>query len=346
VIDFRYHIVSLISVFLALAVGIALGAGPLKETIGDTLTGQVDQLRQDRDALRSDLDATERTQANQRAYLEGAAPQLLSGALTGRRVAVITLGSVDGDVAAGVEAQLETAGASVSARVAVTDSWTDPSLRSFRQALAGNLVAELDPAPAQDAGPEVELAEALVQGLTGADPASPDELSESASLLLELLASADSELITVGEAISAPADAIVVLTSSEPAQETETRAPEVDVVASQVAIASAAQARSEGVVVAAGNVTSGDLVATILADGDLAQSVTTVTGVDEVTGQVSVPLALNARIGSSAGHFGFGDGETPVPQRVELPPVDRTPVQVPPDPAADPAAFDGAGAAG
>ena len=31
-IDFRYHLVSLISVFLALAVGIALGAGPLKET--------------------------------------------------------------------------------------------------------------------------------------------------------------------------------------------------------------------------------------------------------------------------------------------------------------------------
>ena len=51
-IDFRYHVVSLISVFLALAVGIALGAGPLKETIGDTLTGQVEQLRQEKDALR------------------------------------------------------------------------------------------------------------------------------------------------------------------------------------------------------------------------------------------------------------------------------------------------------
>ena len=44
-IDFRYHIVSLISVFLALAVGIILGAGPLQGAIGDQLTGQVDQLR-------------------------------------------------------------------------------------------------------------------------------------------------------------------------------------------------------------------------------------------------------------------------------------------------------------
>ena len=53
VIDFRYHLVSLVSVFLALAVGIVLGAGPLKESIGDTLTGQVEQLRGEKDALRA-----------------------------------------------------------------------------------------------------------------------------------------------------------------------------------------------------------------------------------------------------------------------------------------------------
>jgi hypothetical protein len=46
VIDFRYHLVSLVSVFLALAVGIVLGAGPLRESIGDTLTEQVQALRQ------------------------------------------------------------------------------------------------------------------------------------------------------------------------------------------------------------------------------------------------------------------------------------------------------------
>lgn len=340
-IDFRYHIVSLISVFLALAVGIALGAGPLKETIGDTLTGQVEQLRQDRDALRADLDAAQRAQANQRTYVEAAAPRLVDGALAGRRVAIVTLGPVDGDVIGGVQTQLEAAGANVSAQVAVTDSWTDPSLRSFRQALAGNLVTYLDPAPADSAGPEVELAEALAQGLTGADPTSPDKLSESASLILELLANADSKLITVRDAVSASADAVVVLTATAPAQKNSTAAPE-DVLASQVAIASAAQARSEGAVIGSGSVTAGDLIPTILADGDLAQNLTTVTGVDEVTGQVSVALALNARIGSSAGHFGFGDGETPIPERVELGPVDRTPGQV----SVDPAAFAGAGAAG
>src|SRR4029077_6853646 len=68
-IDFRYHVVSLISVFLALAVGIALGAGPLKETIGDTLTGQVQQLRDEKDALRTELDDNTKALKDSEAYI-------------------------------------------------------------------------------------------------------------------------------------------------------------------------------------------------------------------------------------------------------------------------------------
>ena len=40
-IDFRYHLVSIVSIFLALAVGIVLGAGPLQGQIGDTLTAEI-----------------------------------------------------------------------------------------------------------------------------------------------------------------------------------------------------------------------------------------------------------------------------------------------------------------
>ena len=339
-IDFRYHIVSLISVFIALAVGIALGAGPLKEAIGDSLTGQVQQLRQDRDGLRTDLTTAVGAQADQRAYLEAVAPQLLSGALTGRRVAVITLGPADADVVAGVEAKLQAAGATVSGQVAVTDRWTDPGQRSFRQALAGNVVQYLAPKPAVDAGTEVELAEALAQGLTGANPAARDRLSEPAGLILELLSGSDSKLITVKNAITAPADTIIVLATPAGKKTTATPAQAADVLAAQVAVASAAQARSESAVVAAaGTMTAGDLVSAIMAKDALAGRLTTVTGVDDVTGQISVPLALNARIGGTIGHFGFGDKQAPFPQRAVLPGVDRTPVLSAP-------AAAGAGAAG
>ena len=50
-IDFRYHLVSIISVFLALAVGIVLGAGPLQANLGDQLSDQVAALRTEKQAL-------------------------------------------------------------------------------------------------------------------------------------------------------------------------------------------------------------------------------------------------------------------------------------------------------
>ena len=109
-IDFRYHIVSLISVFLALAVGIALGAGPLKETIGDTLTGQVEQLRGEKDALRAELDTTTGALQDAETYIDAAGPQLLDGSLTDRRVAVIALGEVDESTRTAIDERLAESG--------------------------------------------------------------------------------------------------------------------------------------------------------------------------------------------------------------------------------------------
>ncbi len=54
-IDFRYHLVSIVSIFLALAVGIVLGAGPLKGELGDTLNKEVAGLRQDKADLNQQL---------------------------------------------------------------------------------------------------------------------------------------------------------------------------------------------------------------------------------------------------------------------------------------------------
>lgn len=55
-VDFRYHLVSLVSVFLALAVGIILGAGPLQNSIGNTLQDQVTELRTSRNEARAQAD--------------------------------------------------------------------------------------------------------------------------------------------------------------------------------------------------------------------------------------------------------------------------------------------------
>jgi len=329
VIDFRYHIVSLISVFLALAVGIALGAGPLKETIGDTLTGQVEQLRAEKDTLRTQLDESAGDLADTTAYVDAAAPQLLGGALTDRRIAVISLGPVDDKRLEAVDDRLAEAGASVTAHVTLTDSWTDPDVASYRQALVGNILTLLDPVPDEDEGAQTDLTYALVEGLTGADPAAPDALTLDASSMLEVLSGGDSPLVTLQDPVEMPADAIVVLSPAEDEDTGDasptTAADAKDLVDAQLGVLSAAQKLTEGAVLADGPLVEGSLTETVLADDDLASTLTTVSESEDVPGQVSVPLALAARIGGVNGHYGFGDGLTVMPEPVTLTPVDRTP---------------------
>jgi hypothetical protein len=326
VIDFRYHIVSLISVFLALAVGIALGAGPLKETIGDSLTGQVSQLRDEKEALRSQLDTADKTAAQTDAYIDASAGQLLSGRLADRRVAVVVLGDVPAQVRDGIDARLKQAGATVSAHVSLTNTWTDASQRSYRQALVANLTSYLDPAPATDATTEDELAAALVQGLAGADPAAPNQPSDSASILLELLTTGDNPLAKVEAKVTAPADAIVLI--APPLTETTNKAAATPATESEqtarLALVAAAQSRSSGAVLVDGSRGAGSLIDAVLADGTLKSQISTVSGMSATSAQVNVPLALAARIAGQVGHFGFGDQETAIPAAVTLPPVDRS----------------------
>ncbi|AEI12437.1 copper transporter [Cellulomonas gilvus] len=332
-IDFRYHLVSLISVFLALAVGIALGAGPLKETIGDTLTGQVEQLRTEKDELRGELDRTSGELQEARGFIDASGERLLAGSLSGRRVAVLALGAVDESVRTAVDERLTQSGAEVTAHATLTDAWYDPDVRSFRNQLAGLLAENLDPAPAADATLDERLAQTLVQGLAGADPAAPDALSADAQNILAILTGGDNPLVSLQEDVTTGADALVVLAVpvSESAQEeAATPSPEAGaaVLEAQLAVLSAAQQLSEGAVLADGPRVEGSLVQAVLGDDALAGALTTVSDVQLASAQITVPLALAARIGDVNGHYGSGDGETLVPDAVELTPVDRTPVVV------------------
>lgn len=329
-IDFRYHVVSLISVFLALAVGIALGAGPLKESIGDTLTGQVEQLRTEKDELRAEIEDGAAQLDDATRYIEAAGPELLADALTDRRVAVVQLGEVDDAELAGIDESLATSGATVTAHVTLTESWTDPDLRSYRQALAGSLLEYQDPVPADDATLEEQLAQALVQGLVGADPASPDALTADAADVLAILSQGDNPLIALADPVETGADAIVVVAvpAQDPDADAATPSPEPDpaVAEAQLAVVSAAQELSEGAVLADGPRFPASLTTTVLGDDALAAALTTVSDVQSTPGQINVPLALAARIAGTNGHYGFGDDETVLPAPVTLTPVDRTPV--------------------
>lgn len=318
-IDFRYHLVSLISVFLALAVGIALGAGPLKETIGDQLTGQVEQLRQEKDDLRAQLDATTAQGNAYQSYLDAASEDLVGGLLP-RDVAVVALPGAGQQTVEAIEARLEQSGATIGARVDVTARWTDEADLQARETLVAELGPSLDPAPAADASVEQVLGTILAQALGAEDPADPAALGPNAAALLEGLAGAG--LVTVDQAPGVPVDAVVVVAPAVADPRTATPGAESTTAAS-LALVSALDEPVDGLVVAGPAADSAELVSLIRADGDLGVRVATVDTVVDVTGQLSVPRALATAIAGTVGHYGFASSaQAIVPPRTALEPED------------------------
>lgn len=310
-IDFRYHIVSLISVFLALAVGIALGAGPLEETIGNQLNEQVAQLRAEKDALREELGAADSVSMERKTYLEDSAEELLVGALP-RTVAVVTLPGADDDVVSAVVQRLGQAGATVTARVAVTPVWTDADQQTFRTSLVGNLSGYLDPGPSADASTNAVLGLSLARALTAGSPEDPTALTEEAGLLLDVLTSG--QLVAVTVAPDQPADAAVVIAPPVGSDAVGDEAA----VSALVGLAAALADEAAGVVVG-GPATDQTGVVQAVRAGDVADRVATVDTIGDVTGQISLPRALAMAVAGSVGHFGYADSAGDVmPPRVAI----------------------------
>jgi hypothetical protein len=101
-IDFRYHALSLVAVFLALGIGILLGT-----TIGDQLVSEANRdlsssLRGDvveaRQASRAARDALE----NREAFISSSFDHIAGDGLRGRNIAIVSSGELPGSVESGV----------------------------------------------------------------------------------------------------------------------------------------------------------------------------------------------------------------------------------------------------
>jgi hypothetical protein len=87
VINFRYHIVSLMAVFLALAVGIAAGVS-LSPSVTGEITTQAEQDRQQVTQLRNELSRRNSLDAYRSTYDQRTGPLVLAGEMPDARVAL------------------------------------------------------------------------------------------------------------------------------------------------------------------------------------------------------------------------------------------------------------------
>jgi len=303
VIDFRYYLVSIVSIFLALAVGIVLGAGPLKGDLGARLTEQMTALRAEKTQLRTDLDTAKRDAAARDTFSSAVAPAVMKGRLTGKTVALVVAPGVDADLVKNATTSLISAGAKVGSTITLTDAWADPSKTTMRNTVASPF-ASLVKAPGEASSPDL-AASVLAHAILAGTDHSTERLPASASAALNGLKAGDLINVTPDQIVSS--SSVVFLggpVKGSTQQDTDAR------LASYVQLVRSLDAAGSGVVVAAKSNTtdeskSADLVAGVRKDSDAVKVISTVDDGDLPMGQDTVVLALAQQYAGGAGQYGL-----------------------------------------
>jgi hypothetical protein len=320
VIDFRYHLVSLVSVFLALAVGIVLGAGPLRENLGDQLTKQVDALRKEKDDLRVQNSTKDASIEHRDDFITGFTPQLVTGELANRTVAVVRTPGVEDTTVDAALTTLAGAGATVTAKVELTDAWTDPERRVLREQVAAQLETSVPGGVAGDDA-QARLDALLGRALLSGAPAGPFPVDDGARAVLAGLDAND--LVNLEGEVTSLADVALVLVPGVPEATGQEADPQptgedADPAADFATLARALDSYGGTVVSGpASSATADGLVAAVRNDDAATREVSTVDTGTTPMGDIAAVLALREQAEGKTGHYGFGDGATaPAPEAV------------------------------
>jgi hypothetical protein len=313
VIDFRYHLVSLIAVFLAVALGIVIGTTQLNGPLTDNLQGQVTALQADKRSLEDQTQLLQTQLDDVGRFEEAVGPTLVDKTLAGRSVVLVVASQdVDAEVVEGLTALLGSAGSTVTGTIRLTDSYADSATAGTLESyLSGPGVPATVTRPSTDDTGEM-VASVLAQVLMVPGEGSPDAgVAPSPTDTSTVLAGLE-ELGVLSKDTSSvsPADfAIVVTAGTVGGEDAEGRA------AALVQLATALDEEGSGSVLAGDLAANGDggLVAAVRADQAATSIVSTVDNVTTAAGRISTVLALAAEGRGTSGEYGVGEDTQPVP---------------------------------
>jgi Copper transport outer membrane protein, MctB len=162
VINFRYHLVSLVAVFLALAIGILVGATALRPGVTEALKRESNAERRKITSQLANIRQLDQLLNADQAFAEAAAPRLLSGLLAGQRAVLVTAPGADSGTISGVTTALQQAGAKVAGQVVLQSSFFDTGAGTESRLEA--LARQLDPPGVSLDGQDTQQADAQVAG--------------------------------------------------------------------------------------------------------------------------------------------------------------------------------------
>ncbi len=313
IVDFRYHLVSIVAVFLALAVGIVVGTTALNGPVLDDLNDRVSGLTADKRSLEAQLRTTEQRAAMQEQAALLLTPALLPERLAGQRVVVVSGPDAPARLREDLAPLLVAAGATLGPSVRLRPGLLDPA----NAQLVDDLVAQVAVPGAEL--PEGEPVDQAVAQLAQVLVQQPGAEAPSAQTLGRVLAAYQGEdLLDVEGELDEPGTLAVLLVGDPASEAPDGAAAEAATEKNRVllGLARALDVRSGGAVVAgaAASAQDGGVVAALRDDNGIADRVSSVDAADTPTGRLALVLALQEQQGGGSGAYGAGPGaEAPLP---------------------------------
>ncbi|MGW5726369.1 copper transporter [Nocardia beijingensis] len=299
-ISLRQHAISIVAIFLALAIGVVLGSQTLAADLLSGLRADKADLRQQVDSLTERNRQLDEHSAAAERFIAGSSGRILGGTLADRGVVVFTTPDADPADVEAVSRALAAAGAAVTGRIALTEAFADATEGDRMRTALTNVI----PAGAQlrtGAVDQGSMAGDLLGLVLLLDPASGQTRStpEELGLVLETLRGGG--FLAYGDTPVRPAQLAVVITG-DAAAAGDGAGPNI------ARFAGALRGRGAGVVLAgrAGTADGQGPIAVVRADAALAAQVSTVDNVERELGRVTTVLALGEQLNGGAGRYGTG----------------------------------------
>ncbi|HET9443905.1 MAG TPA: copper transporter [Acidimicrobiales bacterium] len=305
-VNFRFHLVSLTAVFLALAAGITIGAGVVDRATVDRIERQLDDVEANRKRTNTENDALKADLALWSRFEEQVGDRLVAGRLEGAGVLVVAMAGVDRDVVDRFTAAVTSAGGAFQGSVWLTGKWALAEENHIRE-LVG--ILDLPPNVRVD-----DLRTAAAIRIAGDWTA-----TERRGLLAELRDAAFVEFEAPPGAAHSLVElplpgSVVVVVSGDAAEVPSAELAHVLVAnlsSSGLAVLAAEPARRPD---ASQPAPTPSFSAGLRADEEVAARISTVDNLDDYRGRTAAVLAIDRLRAGRTGHYGFGpDAQRLVP---------------------------------
>ena len=318
-ISLRYHIVSLVAVFLALALGIVVGSTVLQEGTVSVLRATSDRVREESDRNSRENVALNQEVSRLQSFGATVLPDLVRDRLKGRSVVLVDTDKVDSGMRDSVRKVLEDAGAEVDGQITFADERLALGGDADRTAMARLLAVDA-------AAPEAlrgELVKRLAERLA-TPSAMPQDDSQRTSDMLTGLQDADFLAdLKLSRPMAAGTDAFprqgsIFVLLGPGATATAAVAPD----AFLVPLADQVSTRASGPVAgaeAAAVPRESSWVIALRDNRAVSRRVSGIDSVDKVYGQLALVQALQGSLQQlPAGQYGTKDGASGLlPERTE-----------------------------